>query len=45
MASTMATPYRMHIVPENTGLWKVPQTEASARKASELLQQDLRVWD
>lgn len=38
----MATPYRMHIVPENTGLWKVPQTEASARKASELLQQDLR---
>ncbi|KAL8383082.1 hypothetical protein RB595_006709 [Gaeumannomyces hyphopodioides] len=38
----MATPYRIHIVPENTGLLKIPQSEASARKASELLQQDLR---
>jgi hypothetical protein len=39
----MATPYQMHIVPENTGLWKTKQTEAAAKKASELLQQDLKV--
>ena len=38
----MATAYQMHVVPEDTGLWKVKQTEESAKKATELLQQDMR---
>ncbi|KAK3325284.1 hypothetical protein B0H66DRAFT_529330 [Apodospora peruviana] len=37
----MASPYKINIVPEDTGLWKVPQTEETAKKASELLQEDL----
>ncbi|EJT77523.1 hypothetical protein GGTG_02630 [Gaeumannomyces tritici R3-111a-1] len=41
-ASTMATPYRIHLVPENTGLLKIPTSGEAARKASELLQQDIR---
>lgn len=41
-APKMATPYDMHLIPENTGLWKPHQDAAAAKKASELLQQDLR---
>jgi hypothetical protein len=39
---TMATAYQMHIVPSDTGLWKVKQTDEAAKKASELLQQDMQ---
>ncbi|KAK3939539.1 HypA protein [Diplogelasinospora grovesii] len=38
---SMATPYKVHISPQNTGLWAVPQTEEAAKKASLLLQEDL----
>lgn len=38
----MATSYQMHVVPSDTGLWKVPQTDGAAQKASELLQRDLQ---
>ncbi|GAB1314934.1 hypothetical protein MFIFM68171_05144 [Madurella fahalii] len=34
-------PYKMHVTPDNTGLWHIKQTEEAARKTSELLQQDL----
>jgi len=38
----MATPYKIHITPKNSGLWQdVRQSEEAARKASELLQVDL----
>lgn len=37
----MATARKIQITPDNTGLWKVPQDESAAKKASELLQQDL----
>lgn len=40
---TMATAKTIKITPENTGLWHVKQTEAAAKKASELLQKDLEV--
>lgn len=44
MASTAtATPYQVHISPQNTGLWKIKQTEDSAKKTTELLQKDLEV--
>ncbi|KAI0834151.1 hypothetical protein F5Y06DRAFT_279493 [Hypoxylon sp. FL0890] len=39
--ASMATGHTIHITPDNTGLWKVPQDESAAKKASELLQQDL----
>ncbi|KAK3328495.1 hypothetical protein B0T19DRAFT_442386 [Cercophora scortea] len=39
--SSLVSPYKIHIVPEDTGLWKVPQTDEAARKASDLLQEDL----
>jgi hypothetical protein len=39
--TTMATPYKIHITPDNVGLWRVKQTEEAAKKASELLQEDL----
>ncbi|KAL7625541.1 hypothetical protein AAE478_004761 [Parahypoxylon ruwenzoriense] len=37
----MATAHTIHITPDNTGLWGIQQTESAAKKASELLQQDL----
>ncbi|KAM7219934.1 HypA protein [Rhypophila decipiens] len=37
----MASPFKIHISPQNTGLLKVKQTEEAAEKASSLLQQDL----
>ncbi|KAI1654881.1 hypothetical protein F4813DRAFT_368789 [Daldinia decipiens] len=37
----MATAHTIQITPENTGLWKIQQDEASAEKATELLQEDL----
>lgn len=39
----MATAHIIQITPDNTGLWKIQQDEASAKKASELLQEDLEV--
>lgn len=33
----------MHVVPEDSGLWKFDQTADAANKASELLQKDLEV--
>lgn len=39
----MATAQKIYIEAGNTGLWKVKQTADSAKKASELLQQDLEV--
>lgn len=38
---TMATPWKIHIDANNTGLWKVKQTDEAAKKATELLQKDL----
>ncbi len=44
MASTTAElPYKMHVTPDNTGLWRIKQTEDAARTATELLQQDMEV--
>lgn len=37
----MATPWKIHIDANNTGLWKVKQTDEAAKKATELLQKDL----
>lgn len=39
----MATAHRIHITPENTGLWRVKQTDEAANKLTELLQKDLEV--
>lgn len=39
----MATTQKIYIDPNYTGLWKVSQTAEAAKKASELLQQDLEV--
>lgn len=41
----MATPYKVKVTPENTGLFKAAQTlmPESADKVSELLQEDLDV--
>ncbi|KAK3997557.1 hypothetical protein QBC44DRAFT_364365 [Cladorrhinum sp. PSN332] len=33
--------FKMHIDPENTGLWGVRQTEEAAKKVTELLQEDM----
>lgn len=40
----MASAQRIHISPENTGLWGVKQTDEVARKVTELLQKDLEVF-
>ncbi|KAI2609276.1 hypothetical protein GGR54DRAFT_618441 [Hypoxylon sp. NC1633] len=37
----MATAHTIQITPDNTGLWQIQQNEAAAKKASELLQEDL----
>ncbi|KAI1176133.1 HypA protein [Nemania sp. FL0916] len=39
--STMATARKIQITPDNTGLWHQKQTEAAAKKTTELLQDDL----
>ncbi|KAI0433327.1 HypA protein [Xylaria sp. FL1042] len=39
--NTMATARTIQITPENTGLWHHKQTEAAAKKTTELLQEDL----
>lgn len=39
----MATPNRIHIAPENTGLLKVSQNADAAKTVTELLQKDLEV--
>ncbi|KAI1133837.1 hypothetical protein F5Y05DRAFT_400713 [Hypoxylon sp. FL0543] len=39
--ANMATGHTIQIAPDNTGLWKITQDESVAKKASELLQQDL----
>lgn len=38
---TMATAYKINVDVQDTGLWKVKQTEEAAKKTSELLQHDL----
>lgn len=40
----MASAHRIHISPENTGLWGVKQTDEVAGKVTELLQRDLDVY-
>lgn len=40
----MASAHRIHISPENTGLWGVKQTDEVANKVTELLQKDLDVY-
>lgn len=39
----MATAHKIHISPENTGLWGVRQTDEAANKLTELLQKDLEL--
>ena len=39
----MATARIIQITPENTGLTRIKQTEAAAKKVTELLQEDLEV--
>ncbi|KAK3308158.1 uncharacterized protein B0T15DRAFT_490753 [Chaetomium strumarium] len=41
MASVADLPYKMHVTPDNTGLWRIKQTDEAAKKASELLQEDM----
>ncbi len=41
--STMATPYKIQVGPQETGLLKYKQTDEGAAKLSELLQEDLEV--
>ncbi|KAK4155477.1 hypothetical protein C8A00DRAFT_41938 [Chaetomidium leptoderma] len=41
MASTTDLPYKMHVTPDNTGLWHIKQTDDAAKKVSELLQEDI----
>lgn len=41
--ASMATAHTIQITPDNTGLWQVHQDESAAKKASELLQEDLEV--
>lgn len=36
-SSTMATPYKIHITPTNTGLWNIEQIEEAAQTATETL--------
>ena len=43
MASTTDLPYKVHVTPDNTGLWHIKQTEEAAKKVSELLQEDMEV--
>lgn len=37
----MASAHKIHISPENTGLWGIKQTDEVAKKVTELLQKDL----
>ncbi|XXH00452.1 ubiquitin-specific protease ubp15 [Hypoxylon texense] len=39
----MATAHTIQITPDNTGLWQISQDESAAKKATELLQEDLEV--
>ncbi|KAL2670711.1 hypothetical protein Neosp_014510 [[Neocosmospora] mangrovei] len=39
----MATPYRIHITPANTGLWNIEQSEEAAQTTTETLQKDLEM--
>jgi hypothetical protein len=41
MASDL--PFKMHVTPHNTGLWRIRQTDEAAKKVSELLQEDMEV--
>lgn len=43
MTSTTDLPCKMHLSPDNTGLWHIKQTDEAAKKASELLQEDMEV--
>lgn len=41
--ATMATAHTIQITPDNAGLWNIHQSESAAKKATELLQEDLEV--
>lgn len=41
--ASMATAHTIQITPDNTGLWQISQDESAAKKATELLQEDLEV--
>jgi hypothetical protein len=43
MASPTDLPFKMHVTPDNTGLWHIKQTEEAAKKVSDLLQKDMEV--
>lgn len=36
-------PFKMHVTPDNTGLWHIKQTDEAAKKVSDLLQEDMEV--
>jgi hypothetical protein len=40
-AAAGTTAHKICVNPENTGLWKVKQTDEASNKVSELLQEDL----
>lgn len=42
ISGSMATPYQVHVVPEDSGLWEFKQDKETAEKTSELLQEDLQ---
>ncbi|KAI1487490.1 hypothetical protein F5X96DRAFT_649724 [Biscogniauxia mediterranea] len=41
--ANMSTARTIQITPDNTGLWRIRQSESAARKTSELLQKDLEL--
>jgi hypothetical protein len=43
MASPTGLPFKMHVTPDNTGLWHIKQTDEAAKKVSDLLQEDMEV--
>ncbi|KAL1841354.1 hypothetical protein VTJ49DRAFT_7134 [Mycothermus thermophilus] len=36
-------PFKMHVTSDNTGLWRIRQTEEAAKTVSELLQKDMEI--
>lgn len=43
MTTATATPFKIHLTPDNTGLLSIKQTSEAANTVSDLLQQDLEV--
>ncbi|KAJ4302165.1 hypothetical protein N0V88_002301 [Collariella sp. IMI 366227] len=40
-SSTTDLPFKMHVTPDNTGLWHIKQTGEAAEKVTELLEKDM----